>query len=616
MKRSSPLVQWKSRSLGLPVALLFTVSIGGGSASFAFDALDFSVSGDDGALSEIVQGASLLHGIDKTSAADEVLSAALADYGRMVGALYGQGHYSPVVSIRLDGKEASGIAPLDAPGRISRVDVRVDPGPKFLFGKVDVRPLAGGYALPATVAPGQVAKSGVIREAVVGAVDGWRAIGYAKAKVVAQDVVADHRAQRLSADVTLAPGPKLRFGAVAVQGNERTRENRVRAIAGLPQGKVYDPKEITRAEARLRRTGTFASATIDEAAQVTASDLLETTIVVVEEKPRRLSFGAEVSSLEGAAITGSWMHRNLFGGAERFKVEGNISNLGAPDSGVDYGLALSIERPATITPDTTLRFATSFERLDEPDYRADQYDLRLGFSHVFSDTLTGRVDLAYAYTDGVAIAEDGVTTEAYLSRSIALPIGLTWDRRDSKTDATKGFYVDAEIKPFLGFGSTGTGARMTTDLRAYRSFSESDKFVLAGRLQAGAILGTKLTNTPRDDLFLSGGGGTVRGQPYQSLGINLLRGAVNYQVGGTYFMAGSVELRTKVTETIGIVGFVDAGRVDVDGFFSAAGDWHGGAGLGLRYSTGFGPIRLDVAAPVGGKTGKGVQIYVGLGQSF
>ena len=74
------------------------------------------------------------------------------------------------------------------------------------------------------------------------ALDGF----YQLAGDVAQDVVADHRARRLSADVTLAPGPRVRFGAVAVQGNNRTRENRVRKIAGIPQGETFDPAEIDR----------------------------------------------------------------------------------------------------------------------------------------------------------------------------------------------------------------------------------------------------------------------------------------------------------------------------------------------------------------------------------
>ena len=100
-----------------------------------------------------------------------------------------------------------------------------------------------------------------------------------------------------------------------------------------------------------------------------------------------------------------------------------------------------------------------------------------------------------------------------------------------------------------------------------------------------------------------------------SVGIAIRRGVTDFQIGGQAFLAASAEIRVKATSTIGVVGFADIGRVDPQDFFDG-GDWHAGAGLGLRYHTGFGPIRLDVAAPVGGNTGDGVQFYIGIGQAF
>ena len=104
----------------------------------------------------------------------------------------------------------------------------------------------------------------------------------------------------------------------------------------------------------------------------------------------------------------------------------------------------------------------------------------------------------------------------------------------------------------------------------------------------------------------------MRGQPYQSLGVDLGGGQ---RTGGKAFFGASSELRARVTDKIGVVGFVDAGYIGANGF-SDSGDWHAGAGLGLRYDTGIGPLRLDVAAPISGSTGDGVQIYIGIGQAF
>lgn len=583
-----------------------------GTAGNALEKLDFVVSGGSETLAEDLRLASILLASEKAGAveAQDLFADARAEYAALLGALYANGYYSAVIHVRIDGREAASIAALDAPDRIGRISVQVDPGPVFAFSRAKVAPLAAGTALPEGFAVGKVAESGAVIAAVGAAVDGWRAVGHAKAEAGAQNLVADHAAATLSAEVSIDAGPRLRFGPLAIQGQDRMREARIREIAGLPEGEVFSPDDINRAATRLRRTGVFKSVTLVEDDAITAPDLLGITATVVEEKPRRYSFGAEIASFDGLMLNGAWLHRNLFGGAERLTLSAEVVNIGAQTSGIDYGLGLTLDRPATFSPDTTLSFGANYGHLDEADFVSDGFDAGLTLTQVFSDSLTAQAGFGYEYSS----VTDVVRTRVY--QNLSLPIGVTWDRRDSKTDAAQGFYLDAEIKPFLGFGITDSGARLTADLRGYRALGE--RFVFAGRLQMGAVLGATLIGTPRDDLFYSGGGGTVRGQPYQSLGVNVLRDAAldTFKTGGTYLLAGSVEARVKVTDTIGLVGFVDVGQVSVDGFFSDAGGWHAGAGLGLRYATGVGPVRLDLALPVGGDTGDGLQIYVGLGQAF
>ena len=95
-----------------------------------------------------------------------------------------------------------------------------------------------------------------------------------------------------------------------------------------------------------------------------------------------------------------------------------------------------------------------------------------------------------------------------------------------------------------------------------------------------------------------------------------MNGATPIKIGGTAFLGGSLEARVRVTDSIGVVGFIDAGAVGLGKVTGAGSDWQAGAGLGLRYATGVGPIRLDLAVPVHGNTGGGLQVYVGLGQAF
>ncbi len=592
----------------LALAGLMGSTIAGG--AWALDALVFQVVGNDPDITETLKGSSLLAEIaaDPERPDSELFGAAQAEYGRLVGAMYALGRYSPVVNITLDGREAATIAPLNAPDTIRRIVVRVDPGPQFRFSQAQIAPIVRDTELPDGFAVGEPAESGLIQGAVTAGIDRWRDVGFAKADVRDQRIIADHPNATLSAQVALNPGPRLRFGPLTVKGQQRMSERRIEKIAGLPEGEIFSPKELEDSANRLRRTGIFSSVTLIEGEP--RGDTLPIDATVVEQLTRRYSIGAEISSTEGASLTGYWMHRNLLGGGENLRVDAGIENIGAQNSGRDYNLGFVLGRPATITPDTTASINASVERLDEEDYTSDGFTFGIGFSHIVSEELTANIGLQYTYTDVTDDSGD------YVFETIALPFGAIWDSRDDDLDATEGYFLNAVATPWAGLGGTESGGQLKFDARGYYSFGEPRRLTLAGRVQGGQVFGPDPLDTPRDYLFYSGGGGTVRGQPYQSLGIYPDPTDPDFKIGGTAFLAASVEARVMVTKNIGIVGFFDAGSVGVDDFTDTGEDFHSGAGFGLRYDTGVGPIRFDVAAPVSGDTGEGVQIYVGIGQAF
>ena len=575
----------------------------------ALDGVTFTVAGGNAALSRDLRAASGLAGAGHEKAALDLFADARAEYGKLLSGLYAAGYYGPIIHVLIDGREAGSIAPLDAPSAIGKIVVTVDPGPAFVLSTAQIAPMAAGQTLPADFAAGKSAAAGGIMAAVQAGVDGWRGQGHAKATVAEQTLTADHASATLSVMVRLDPGPVLRFGDLSINGATHIRPDRVRKIAGLPTGHRFDPAEEARAAQRLRRSGVFSSVTLSEDDSITPPDLLGITADVVEALPRRYTFGAEVATNEGLRLNGSWLHRNLLGGGERFEVTGAVSNIVAAGSGLDYTLGATLDRPATPDADSTLNLSATLGHKDDADYTADTLALGLGLTHYFSDTLTAHAAVAFDVSGGHDSAGD------FTYRSLQLPLGAVWDRRDSKTEATRGYYVDLGAKPFFGFGATENGARLTLDGRAYKALG-ADGAVIAGRVQGGVILGASAIGTPRTDLFYSGGGGTVRGQAYQSLGISVLDGATWVDTGGTAFMAGSIEGRLKVSANIGLVAFVDAGAVGQGTVTGANSDWQAGAGLGLRYGTAVGPIRLDLAVPVRGALDSGVQIYVGLGQAF
>lgn len=536
----------------------------------------------------------------------DLLAAARADYARLIGVLYSKGFYGPVISIRVDGREAAAISPYEAPAVIGRIVLNVETGPRFNFGRAEVAPLAPGTELPERFAVGRTARSTVIGDAARAGVDGWRAIGHAKAGIAGQSVVADHNDSTLDVVIRLDPARQLTFGKLLVDGKSRTKPKRIQDIAGLREGEVFSPDELRRVANRLRRSGVFRSVTLTEAETANPDGSLDIEAMLVDEKKRRLGFGAEVSSLEGLAISGYWMHRNLFRGAERLRIEGEVSGIGGDSGGIDYRLGASLTRPATFTPDTSLALSAEAEVLDEPEYYEEKIGVQGGLIHQYTDALEVGAAVALRYAE---VDDDlGIRSFTHLST----PLHVTWDRRDDALDPASGFYLNAAGEPFVEVSNGTPGARLTFDGRGYYPLG-GNRVVLAGRVQLGSVLGADLDEVPPDMLFFSGGGGTVRGQPYQSLGVDL---GGDDTVGGRGFAAVSAEVRVGLSDKIGLVGFADMGVVGDDSFPGSGGDWHSGAGIGLRYNTGIGPIRLDVAAPTGGNTGDGVQFYIGIGQAF
>jgi translocation and assembly module TamA len=197
---------------------------------------------------------------------------------------------------------------------------------------------------------------------------------------------------------------------------------------------------------------------------------------------------------------------------------------------------------------------------------------------------------------------------------IGLTAGLRYDSTDNLLDPKSGVRFAATVtgNP-TALGSTVGFVEARGAGSAYVSLDEDGRYVLAGRLGLGTIAGAGLSEIPSGHRFFAGGGGSVRGYAYHTVS-PLVDGSI---VGGRSLFEGSVEARIKITDTIGIVPFVDVGGA----FASSVPNFQGftavGAGLGLRYLTAIGPIRLDVATPVTRRDGdRPVAIYVSIGQAF
>lgn len=582
-------------------------------------AVTFS-SSESGAVENAARNASSLIAdeAEPASGAAGLIAKARGDYRRIIAALYNEGHYGAAVSIRIGGVEASTLAPdVNLPDPVD-VTIAVTAGPLFSFANVSIvnqapltddpydqvdLPVLRGYGA------GQVARSSVILTAESLAVKAWQEQGYAKAEVTGRDVVADHASNTVDVTITVNPGRLAAFGDITVSGTQGMNPDFVRQQTGLAVGQEYDPDDLTRAQKRLDRLEVFRAARFQAAQDISTDGLLPYELIVEELPGRRFGAGATYSTVDGLGVEGFHLWRNLFGQAERLRLDARVASIAWPidTAQFDYMFGGTFTKPGFLTPDTDLVAAISAERTIYPTYTETSAQGRVGLTHYLSDELTLEGGASYERSrfDDVFGTRDFSTLGVYA--------GATYDGRDSTVDPTEGIYAAGNVEPYYDFSFGKMGLRLTAEGRTYFGFSEDDMFVIAGRVKAGALLGPSLNEIPPDKLFFAGGGGSVRGYAFKSIGVDNGNGVVT---GGRYLLEASLEARVKVTNDIGVVGFVDGGYVAADKFPGLE-DLRLGAGIGARYYTGLGPIRLDFAVPLNKRAGDpDYAIYAGIGQSF
>lgn len=555
---------------------------------------------------------------DPSPGAAALITRARGDYQRILAAMYAAGYYGDVISIRIDGREAADI-PIDTEfGDATTVAISVDPGPPFVFGDVTIEngppPIENDRTLPQTpeqlgLVPGEPAYSTTVIASQAAVVGRWREASYPKAQIADERVVAQHDRSLLDVYFNIDPGRPAVFGPTTVTGTDRMDPGFVAWYAGIQPGEPFDPDDLERARDQLRRLGVFQASRIVEADVIGDDGTLPIEIAVAESRRRVFGVGAKYSTLDGAGVEGYWMHRNLFGRAEKLRLEANVGGIDADDpKEYNYGVAATFTKPGAFTPWTDF-IATVYAEQEKPDtYRARTVGGRAGFNHRIGSRW--EVD-AFAQLEYSEIDETEIGDGTFLMAS--LPTAVRYDGSNSLLDPTQGFRVSVSAEPFYEAERSNFGLISEVAGTAYLGLLD-DRLVLAGRAAVGSIAGAPRDDIPANRLFFAGGGGSIRGYPYRGVGP---QDADGEPTGGRSYFVGSAEARIGVTEKIGVVPFFDFGNAFVSELPDFSEELRTAVGLGLRYKTGLGPIRFDVAVPLEPYDGDpALAFYIGIGQAF
>jgi translocation and assembly module TamA len=345
---------------------------------------------------------------------------------------------------------------------------------------------------------------------------------------------------------------------------------------------------------------------------------LPVRVTVAERPPRFVGFGVVYSTTDGLAVNGYWGHRNLFGQAERLRLEASAGGIEIGDFGddfvdeIDYRVRLTFLKPDFLTTDQDLRVELQALAERPEAFEREAVEGTIAIDRRLNDEIT----LGAGVTAVVERVRENDEAESETFTFIGLPLTAAFDNTDDALDPTEGVRLRLATTPFPEFlGSSQDLLVNRIDASAYADFGTDGRFVLAGRTALGSLLGGDDTlDVPASRRFYAGGGGSVRGYAFQTIGP---QDELGDPIGGRSLFEASLELRYRITDTIGIVPFVDAGAVYDSEFPDFSEDLQIGAGLGGRYYTGFGPLRLDVALPLNKREeDDAFAVYVSLGQAF
>jgi translocation and assembly module TamA len=324
---------------------------------------------------------------------------------------------------------------------------------------------------------------------------------------------------------------------------------------------------------------------------------------VSERLHRTIGAGVGYRSDDGPFIRTFWEHRNILGAGERLRIEAETSQI-------LQRLEAQLRKPDIFIPDLDLVGGGALRREETDAFDSLSVTGNVGVERRFSRRLTGTAGVAYRLAE--VEDSDGSSTFGLF----AIPLGMRYDASDDLLDPTRGFRIIAESAPMwdtLNPGTTFVKNRLTAT-RYFRAQNDP-RLVLAFRGSAGAIVGAEIDDIPADVRFYAGGGGSIRGVPFQ------LAGPLdddNDPTGGRSVFEGSAEVRYQLLGDVEGVLFLDGGSAFEDELPEVGSAWQFGTGAGLRYLTPVGPIRVDVGVPVDRRDDidDAWQLYISIGQAF
>ncbi|PZQ60555.1 MAG: hypothetical protein DI544_08380 [Sphingomonas taxi] len=451
--------------------------------------------------------------------------------------------------------------------------------------------------------------------------------GYPFVKVGERDVLLDDQTGKGDYTLPVDTGPRSSFGVLRTEGDPVFDLKHLNVFPRFDRGDLYDNRKADDLREALVATGLFNGVGVEPVRTGTvAADGTEQVDLLVRQTrgpAKSLAGGVGFQTGQGVTAEGTFTNRN------RFPPEGALI-LGAIAGTQQQGVSATFRRQNAGRRDRTVTLLASALRANYDAFEA------------FTGSVAGRISydstpiwqkrFTYAYGFELVGTNESVFDFAQFDRTrrtygvFALPGQALFDTSDDLLNPTRGYRLKLNLSPEVSVqGNASPYARTLIEGTAY--YPVSDKLVIAGRARAGGIFGIARDDIAPSRRYYGGGGGSVRGYGFQRLGplepeASLVPGQDDRDelrdlrpIGGRSLNEFSIEARYRFGN-FGIVPFIDAGNA-YESSLPKGSDLRFGAGIGGRFYTNFGPMRVDVATPLNPRDGDAkIALYISIGQAF
>ncbi|MES2494788.1 MAG: BamA/TamA family outer membrane protein [Pseudomonadota bacterium] len=431
--------------------------------------------------------------------------------------------------------------------------------------------------------------------------------GFAFAKLDEPKLTVDHDEHVVRLAATIDTGNAQRIGRITVEGDKLFSAKHLGRIARFRTGDIYDAARMEDFRRALIQTSLVSSVTIKPVATADP-EVVDVSVKLEPAPPRTISGAVGYGTGEGYRLEASWQHRNLI------RPEGAVTFRGVLGT-QEQSLGGTLRRNNYKARDRVLTGQVVFSHLDQNAYEARSITLGAGLERQTNIiwqkkwTWSYGVELVASKEQDTVKATGAPRTRQYLIG--ALPSSLSYDGSDDLLNPTRGYRLAARVSPEASLQGSAFGyVKAQIDGSSYLPIG--DRTVVAGRLRFGSIIGAAAERIAPTRRFYAGGGGSVRGYGYQKIGPVDINGD---PAGGRSLAEFSIEARVRFGD-FGVVPFIDGGNL-YSARLPTFNNLRYGAGVGVRYYTSFGPIRVDLGTPLNRRSGDSrIAVYVSLGQAF